>query len=268
MNDAAVGRALRAIRLAQKRSQGQVAVKAQVSRQLVGRVESGMIAKVDVGTVRAIAAALDALFDPVVRWHGGDMGRLVNSRHSAMHEGFARLLGALPGWTFDPEVSFSYFGERGVIDVLGWHPEAATILVIELKTEIVDVQELMGTMDRRVRLAPRIASDRGYSARHVGAWVILANDRSNHRRLHDHGAVLRSKFPSDGRSISSWLTRPSQPIWALSFMPNDALDGLKDAGKSVPRVRRPALAVPLHRGEHGSGRTDGPPPTRPRGQCT
>jgi len=33
----------------------------------VGRVESGMIAKVDVGTVRAIAAALDALFDPVVR---------------------------------------------------------------------------------------------------------------------------------------------------------------------------------------------------------
>jgi len=268
VDDAAVGRALRAIRLAQKRSQGQVAVKAQVSRQLVGRVESGMIAKVDVGTVRAIAAALDALFDPVVRWHGGDMGRLINSRHSAMHEGFARLLGAFPGWTFDPEVSFSYFGERGVIDVLGWHPEAATTLVIELKTEIVDVQELMGTMDRRVRLAPRIASDRGYRASHVGAWVILANDRSNHRRLHEHRTVLRSKFPADGRSISSWLTRPFQPIWALTFMPNVALDGLKGAGKPVQRVRRPGLAVLLRHGEHGSGQVDGPPPTRARGQST
>jgi len=85
VDDAAVGRALRAIRVARRRSQVQVADKAQVSRQLVGRVESGMIAKVDVGTVRAIAAALDATFDPVVRWHGGDMGRLINSRHSAMH---------------------------------------------------------------------------------------------------------------------------------------------------------------------------------------
>src|SRR2546425_7735031 len=97
------------------------------------------------------------------------MGRLVNSRHSAMHEGFARLLGALPGWTFDPEVSFSYFGERGVIDVLGWHPEAATILVIELKTEIVDVQELMGTMDRRGRVAPRVSPDPGCPPRPRGA---------------------------------------------------------------------------------------------------
>ncbi len=239
MDDRAVGRALRTIRVAQRRSQGQVAVKAQVSRQMVGRVESGMIATVDVGTVRAIAAALDALFDPIVRWHGGDLGRLINSRHSAMHEGLARMLEALPGWTFDPEVSFSYFGERGVIDVLGWHAEAATILVIELKTEIVDVQELMGTMDRRVRLASRIAADRGLRARHVAAWVILANDRSNHRRLQDHRAALRNKFPSDGRSMASWLTHPSQPIWALTFMPNVAMDGLTRRGRSVQRVRRP-----------------------------
>jgi len=101
----------------------------------------------------------------------------------------------LPGWTFDPEVSFSYFGERGVIDVLGWHAEAATMLVIELKTEIVDVQELMGTMDRRVRLAPRIANDRGHRARNVAAWVILANDRSNHCRLHDHRGRAPQQVP-------------------------------------------------------------------------
>ena len=36
------------------------------------------------------------------------------------------------------------------------------MLVIELKTDIVDVQELLGTIDRKVRLAAR---DR------EGAWV-------------------------------------------------------------------------------------------------
>src|SRR2546428_13946941 len=100
------------------------------------------------------------------------MGRLVNSRHSAMHEGFARLLGALRGWTFDPEVSFSYFGVRGVIDVLGWHPEAATILVIEPKTEIVDVQDLMGTMDRRGGCASGAAGE----SRSAGCHDVDAGD--------------------------------------------------------------------------------------------
>ena len=51
----------------------------------------------------------------------------------------------MPAWVVRPEVSFSIYGERGVIDVLAWHPARRAILVIELKTELVDINELMGT---------------------------------------------------------------------------------------------------------------------------
>jgi hypothetical protein len=40
-----------------------------------------------------------------------------------------------------------------VIDILGWHAAARMILVIELKTEFVDINETMGTLDRKDRLA-------------------------------------------------------------------------------------------------------------------
>lgn len=35
-----------------------------------------------------------------------------------------------------PEVSFSIYGQRGVIDILAWHAATRSLLVIELKTEM------------------------------------------------------------------------------------------------------------------------------------
>src|SRR5688572_26850879 len=63
-----------------------------------------------------------------VRWQGGDLGRLLSARHSAMHEAMAQFLLALGSWVGEPEVSFSVYGERGVIDVLAWHPSSRTVL--------------------------------------------------------------------------------------------------------------------------------------------
>jgi len=40
------------------------------------------------------------------------------------------------------------YGERGVIDILCFHSPTGSLLVIELKTEIVDVQDLVGGVDR------------------------------------------------------------------------------------------------------------------------
>ncbi len=54
----------------------------------------------------------------------------------------------LAEWLAQPEVSFAIYGERGVIDILAFHPRSRALLVIELKTGIVDVQALIGTVDR------------------------------------------------------------------------------------------------------------------------
>jgi hypothetical protein len=90
------------------------------------RIEQGRLASVPLGKIRAVAAALDARIDAVVRWQGGDLSRLVSARHARMHEIMARYFLGLPGWMIEPEVSFSIYGERGIIDILAWHPSVAS----------------------------------------------------------------------------------------------------------------------------------------------
>ncbi len=184
------------------------------------RIEQGRLASVPLGKVRAVAGALDARVDAVVRWQGGDLSRLVSARHARMHEMIASYLRGVPGWLVEPEVSFSIYGERGIIDVLAWHPTTRILLVIELKTEIVDLNEMLGTLDRKRRLAWAIAKDRKWEPVAVGTWIVVADSRTNRRTVAEHRAVLRAKLPTDGRGVAGWLRRPTGRIDALSFLPN------------------------------------------------
>ena len=152
-----LGATIRAVRIKKGWRQFDLAGRAGVSRAAVSRVESGNIGGLSVDHLVVIANALDVRAELVLRWRGGELDRLLNSRHSALHEAVARYFADLPGWIIAPEVTFAVFGERGAIDILAWHPAMRALLVIELKTEIVDVNELIGTLDRKRRLAARIA---------------------------------------------------------------------------------------------------------------
>ena len=88
------------------------------------------------------------------------------------------------------------------------------MLVVELKTEIVDVQELIGKVDQKRRLVPRIAQERGWRPRSVAVWVLVADSRTNRRRLAAHRSVLRPAFPNDGRGMACWLRNPVSPLAA------------------------------------------------------
>ncbi|HSK38952.1 MAG TPA: hypothetical protein VK943_04220 [Arenibaculum sp.] len=147
-------------------------------------------------------------------------------------------LAVLRDWTFEPEVSFSIYGERGVIDILGWHAAARVLLVIELKTEFVDINETMGTLDRKDRLAAVIARERGWNPVATGVWLVVAEGRTNRRALAAHSAVLRSKYPADGRTVRGWLHRPVGRIQALSFLPHDVVVPLRSGTGAVGRASR------------------------------
>src|SRR5262245_61298473 len=147
MDDQRLGIILRTLRVRRGWRQADLARRAELSRTLIGRIEGGRVSTVPIGSLRLVTAALDARLDLLVRWQGGDLGRLLNARHAAMHEAVARWFGSLDDWVAEPEVSFSIYGERGVIDVLAWNQPARALMVIELKTEIVDVNDLMGTVD-------------------------------------------------------------------------------------------------------------------------
>lgn len=220
MDDERIGWSLRSIRIRKRWRQEDLAARAKVSRWTVMRIEQGRLASVPLGKIRAVAAALDARVDAIVRWQGGDLSRLVSARHARMHEIVARYFIDLPGWIVEPEVSFSIYGERGIIDVLAWHPTSQILLVIELKTEVIDLNEMLGTLDRKRRLAPQIVEDRKWDPVAVATWVIVADGRTNRRTVADHAVVLRTKLPTDGRGVARWLRQPTGRVDALSFLPN------------------------------------------------
>ena len=242
MDSSRIGRGLRAIRIRSRLRQSDVGAGARVPRTVVTRIERGDLDGVRVGQLRAVIVALRADLDIVLRWNGTDLDRLLNAGHSAMHELVVGIL-TTAGWEVLPELSFSIWGERGVIDILAWHAGARTLLVVELKTEIVDVQRLIGTVDRYRRLAPQVGRELGWEALTMGAWVAVAESPANLRRLGEHAGVLRAAFPSDGRSVGGWLRSPSGPLRALSFLSDARIANRTAARSSRRRVRMASRAV-------------------------
>jgi transcriptional regulator with XRE-family HTH domain len=221
MDDHRLGTAVRSVRIRRGWRQCDLAAAARVSPSTVSRIERGRLGALQLETVRRVAAAIDIRVDVLARWRAGDLDRLLNARHSALHESVAAWFRhAIPGWTLSPEVSFSIFGERGVIDILAWDAIRRVLLVIELKTDVADANELVGTFDRKMRLARQIGRERGLDPEIVSGWVIVAPGRTNRARVAAHGAMLRGAFPMDGRGIQGWLHDPGSAVSALSFWHN------------------------------------------------
>jgi transcriptional regulator with XRE-family HTH domain len=249
-----VGPALRAIRFRRGWTQAELAARAALSRGTISRLETGRVDRVPIGRLEVVARTLGATVDVRIRWQGDELDRLLNREHSALHEQMARIFGRLPGWRFAPEVSFSRYGERGIIDILAFHEPTRRLLVIELKTLIVDVQQVIGVVDRYRRLARTIAEERGWRAEGVSVWLIVAATRTNERRMAAHRTVLRTAFPADGRAMRRWLAHPSHDIAAMSSPPLGARESSRQgtAGRRRVSGRRPPISV------HGSAVAEPP----------
>jgi transcriptional regulator with XRE-family HTH domain len=222
MDDQRFGSVIRTVRQRKGWRQSDLAVRARVSQATISRLERGHPGSLSLDVTRQIAAALDVRVDLNARWRAGDLDHLLNARHSRLHEAVAAAFAKqFPDWILVPEASFSIFGERGFIDILAWHPGQRALLVIELKTDIADVNEIVGTFDRKVRLAAEVAGLRGWVPLTVSGWLIVAPGRTNRERIAAHGAMLRAAFPSDGRSIGAWLRSPAGRISALSIWRNN-----------------------------------------------
>jgi transcriptional regulator with XRE-family HTH domain len=243
MDDQRIGASLRALRLRRRLSQADAGIAAGIPRRVAILIEAGRLERVRFGDIRRYAASLGARFDGSVLWHGGGLDRMLNHGHALLHEAMSRWLASVGGWIAVPEVSFSFDGERGVVDVIAWHAASRTLLVIELKTRIVDINDLMTSMDIRGRLAHRIARGHGWDPVAIGLWVVVAPGRTNGRALAEHATVLRAKFPDDGRVMRRWLAKPSGSVAALSFMPQVHLGDLGRDPTTPRRVRRKVASV-------------------------
>jgi transcriptional regulator with XRE-family HTH domain len=239
-----VGPLFRAVRRRRGLRQADVAQAAGVARSTVSNVERGHWRRLSFDSLERLGRPLDIRLDVSPRWRGGDADRLLNRAHSTLAESFAAWLATRPGWVIEPEVSFSILGERGVIDQMGWHGEAGHLAVIELKTELVDVNELLGTFDRKVRLARRVAAERGWAPRVVSGWLVILDTHTNRRHAAAHRALLRTRFPADGRQLAKFARQPGSATFGIAFWPDANPRGLGRGvapGKSriVPRKASP-----------------------------
>jgi transcriptional regulator with XRE-family HTH domain len=235
VDDQRLGALLRAVRIRRRLRQEDVAAGAGVDRSWVSRIERGHLRDVSIGRLRAIARVLEVGLEIVPSWRGGEVARVVNERHSRLHELFAAHLARTPSWEFATEVSFSSWGERGVIDILAWHAVRRVLLVIELKTEIPDPANLIAQVDRYRRLAPGIGRGRGWDATSVATWVLLAESDMNRRQLARHRVMLRNAFPLDGRTLRRWLRDPGSAGAGVGVV--NGLAFLANAGPDITNPR-------------------------------
>lgn len=258
MEIARLNSVFRAVRLRKGWRQADVARAARTSRSQVARCESHDVVQLKLETITRVAAALEVNLDITVRWRGAALDRLLNAAHSALHDRVAGVLASADGWRFVPEATFSIYGERGVIDILAFHQRTGALLVIELKTVIVDIQQLIGQVDRYVRLATTIAHERGWKPGYVSAWVIVADTSTSRRRIEAHADVMRSAFPTSGREMRAWLANPTGPVHGLSFMSSARPTGI--GRKPASRMRASAPRAGSSRAQIAGQPAKGPAP--------
>jgi len=247
MNDVQIGIRFRALRQRRGWRQEDLADRAGVSQDVVSRIERGRLENVPLAKLRRVAAALDADFVLLLRWHGGDLDRLTDEGHAHLVGRVIELLKA-GGWQVRTEVSYSIYGERGSIDVLAWHPGTRTLLVVEVKTELVSVEETIRKHDEKARLAARIAAEQlGWTAAAV-ARILVLPDRSTPRRHVDrHRSVLDAAYPVRGMAVRRWLEQSVGGIAGILWLdPGTGVDSRPLARKRIRRSmarRQPSAAA-------------------------
>jgi hypothetical protein len=114
--------------------------------------------------------------------------------------------------------------------------------VVELKTEIVDVNELLGTLDRKRRLAGAAAREFGWTPASVSVWLVVSAGRTNRRRIRAHRAMLANALPDDHSRVKRWLANPAGSLAALSSwsVAGDQAGPRPDAPR---RIRKPSVTV-------------------------
>ena len=204
------GRSVKALRQRRGWRQLDLAERSGLSRSVIGRIELGQIDRIAFGDLEKAAESVGGRLALDLRWRGEALNRLVDERHAAIVDEVVRMFRD-EGWQVAVEVSFSIYGERGSIDVLGWHPAAEVVAVNEIKASVPEAGNTVIGVDRKTRLAPQIAADRGWRCRGVARFLVVAESTTSRDRIARHADTFRTAFPAGTRACLSWIRDPTLP---------------------------------------------------------
>lgn len=199
-----------------------------LSQQAISLVERGHGSRLSGAALRRLFAAVDARWEPVVSWRGGEVERLLDAQHARLVGSGVREL-ERRGWMVEVEVTYSEFGERGSIDVLAWKNDVAVALVVEVKSELVSVEATLRKLDEKVRLTrDKLAVARfGMRPRIVGRLLILPRSSTERRRVDRAQAVLGTALPDRGDLVRAWLRAPDRQLSGILFVADTNPGGVR-----------------------------------------
>ncbi len=209
---------MRALRTRLDLTQQRAGARVRISDSQVSRIEHGRVGRIPFATLQQYGQALGADVELNVRWRGEGVDRLVDEAHARIVGVVVALLRGF-GWEVAVEVSFAIAGERGSIDVFAWHPLIQVVIVVEVKSAIGDSQATLHVLDRKTRLAPQIAQERGWACHGVARLLVLGETRTARRQVARHASVFAAAFPLRGRAVARWLREPTRAgIGGLMFV--------------------------------------------------
>ena len=201
----------RKVRLELRLTQGAVADAAYVSRGYVAAIEAGTAnPTLDVveriGTVLGLEA--DLVLRPPTLIEPARQRDLVHARSIAYVE--RRLRAA--GWETAREVEIVQARSHGWIDIVAFHPRSESLLVIEIKTRLVD----LGSVERQVGWYARAASDvarrTGWMPRRIVTWLLVLASAEVDRVIAINNQLLGAAFPMRAREMLEWLSDGRHPL--------------------------------------------------------
>lgn len=197
-----VARRVRDVRLALGWSQRELARRTELAQSTICRIERATLADLTFDTaavvldVLGVRATLD-LQSPLI----ADGRRQKDPGHARCVAYVARRLRRL-GWATVTEVEIVTGSGHGWIDVLAYRERDGLLLVIEVKTDLVDIGMVLRQVSWYERAAFDAARREGWLPREAtGAVLVLATQRTL-ERVAENRELLRQSFPMSARDLT------------------------------------------------------------------
>jgi len=196
-----------------------LAARARCHQTTISQIERGHAARLRFELIRDVFLALDASFDGIVGWRGGDLDRLLDERHARTVEAVAAILVG-NDWQAIPEASYSEWGERGSIDLLAAHAASRAVAAFEIKSELTSVEETIRKLDQKARLVANGLAKRrlGWQPRAIARVLVVPEDPRTRRLVSAHATTFASAYPMRSRDLRRWLVAPTSDAAALWFL--------------------------------------------------
>jgi len=203
-----IGAAIKRTRLECHWTQADLADRLHSTQSQISRLESGTRRHID-GPLASRAIALLGIrvdFDAQTLGMAGrrEQRDLVHATCSAY---VARRL-APGGWETRLEVEIGTGRYRGWIDVLGFRPADRSLLIGEVKTEILDLGAIQRTLAWYEREAWKAARLLGWNAQRSTAVLLVLATAENDARVSVNRAGLKASFPTKARQLQQWVDSP------------------------------------------------------------